>query len=88
MLICFVTVESVLQQQQQDVFDEIEIIAFLCVTIESEIFANCKDEHVQRCEIGAIRTIWIGAVLKENANAIQVTNLWKILMRLLFGAVV
>lgn len=66
-----------LKQQQQNVFDEIEVGSLLNITIDtdSKVFAENEDENMEWSEIRSIRAVWIRAVLEKYSDAVEIEDL-------------
>lgn len=72
-----IAVQAVLEQEKQDVLDEVKVRALLNITIDTdgEVFTEGEDENVKWSQVGAIRAVGVGAVLKENPNAVEIKHL-------------
>jgi hypothetical protein len=72
-----IAVQAVLKKQQQNVLYEVEVCSLLIIAIDAdgEVLANSEDENMKRCEVGAIRAVWIRAMLEEDPDAVKIENL-------------
>lgn len=69
-------VQTVRQQQHEQVFDELEVDLLLLVAAQRQVLRDGEHENVERGEVRAIRAARVGvrAVLQQDSYAVQIAH--------------